>query len=48
MVRDLALNFPKIDTLINNAGVFLQQKNILKNGLEETLWLTIWQPSFLP
>ncbi|MEN8117463.1 MAG: SDR family oxidoreductase [Bacteroidota bacterium] len=36
MVSELRKRVPKIDVLINNAGVYRTQKNILPNGLEET------------
>ena len=36
MGEELKQNFENIDVLINNAGVFRVEKNILSNGLEET------------
>lgn len=37
MARDLAANLPKLDVLINNAGVYMTGRRISKNGFEMTL-----------
>jgi len=39
MVTELFRKFKKIDVLINNAGVYREEKNILPNGLEETFMI---------
>jgi NAD(P)-dependent dehydrogenase (short-subunit alcohol dehydrogenase family) len=35
LVKTLTKQFKKIDVLINNAGVYREERNVLKNGLEE-------------
>jgi NAD(P)-dependent dehydrogenase (short-subunit alcohol dehydrogenase family) len=37
MARDLAANLPKLDVLINNAGVYMTGRRISRNGFEMTL-----------
>lgn len=37
MARDLAACLPKLDVLINNAGVYMTERKISKNGFEMTL-----------
>ncbi len=39
MVDKLFLNTKKIDILINNAGVYREEKNILPNGIEESFMI---------
>ncbi len=39
MVNELYSNTEKIDVLINNAGVYREERNILPNGLEESFMI---------
>ncbi len=39
MVNELYSNTEKIDVLINNAGVYREEKNILPNGMEESFMI---------
>lgn len=47
LTEDLFKRFKKIDILINNAGVFIGQKNILPNGLEETFMVNHLAPFYM-
>lgn len=47
MYSELLLKFSKIDVLINNAGVFRHEKNILQNGIEETFMVNHLASFFL-
>jgi len=44
MVQDIKNRFARLDVLVNNAGVFENQKVILKNGFEKTFMVNYLAP----
>jgi NAD(P)-dependent dehydrogenase (short-subunit alcohol dehydrogenase family) len=47
MARDLAARLPRLDVLINNAGVYMNKRRLTKDGFETTLAVNYLAPFLL-
>jgi len=47
LAEEVLNNYPKLDVLVNNAGVYMPKKKITKDGLEETYQVNYFSPFLL-